>query len=90
MEIENYDEQPTGSNIVAIFDVYLSGARLRLRRLKLIRSKAGKLFVSLPSYGVDDGFGKKKFIPYIEFTGERENEFKIKLMQELTPFIKVT
>ena len=83
MEILNYCEQPPTGNIVAIFSVDLPAAGMTFHKIKLIKSKTGKKFLSFPSWMQEDDMGKKTFFPYIEMTDERKMDFEKKVMAEL-------
>lgn len=90
MEILNYDEQPPTGNVVAIFSVRLPAAAMTFHKIKLIRSKKGNLFISLPSYAVDSmsEFGKKEYHPYVEMDEERKKEFQNKVLEAIKPFVR--
>jgi hypothetical protein len=88
LEIENYKENSSSASTLAEFSVYIAPYRLRFHRLRLIKTKSGKLIIGLPSYGVDQPDGQKKWHPYIEWSQEKGKEFHAKVMEALTPFMK--
>lgn len=91
MEILNYDEQPPGGSSIAVFSVRLPQAGMTFHKIKLIRSKKGNLFLSLPSYGEsdpNDPFGKKTYHPYVEMTLDRKTDFQKKVLEALEPFLR--
>jgi hypothetical protein len=87
MEILNYEKQAAGGFTVAVFTVYLPSANLSLHKVRLNRSKKGNLFVSLPSFGVEQPDGSKKWMPYMEWSQEKGREFNEKVMEALKPFL---
>ncbi len=88
MQILNYCEQPPTGNIVAIFSVDLPAAGMTFHKLKLIKSKTGKMFISFPSWMEQDDMEKKSFFPYVEMTNERKIEFEKKVMEALEGFLR--
>lgn len=87
MRVENYKEQPSGSKIVAVFDVYIPAVQLTLRNLKIINKKDGGKFIAFPSFS-KDGFNGKTWVPYISFSKEKGDEFLHLLWQELKTFVR--
>lgn len=89
MKIENYREQGPGSYFVALFDVYLDKAHLRLRNMKLCVSKKGIHFLGYPSFGVEgEDKEKKQWTPYFEFSDEKKKDFEDTVFEELGPFVR--
>lgn len=88
MKIENYREQPSEGNVLAIFDIYFETWQMTFRNWKLIRSKKGTTFVSGPSFSTTELNGEKKFHPLIEFTTEKKRDFETKVMEALQPFLE--
>lgn len=88
MEILNYEEQLKGSNTIAIFDLVIPALGLTCRKWKLMRSKAGGLFVTSPSYSTEDGQGTKTWHKYVEVNEKRSREFQRAVLDSLKPFIK--
>lgn len=86
--IENFREQPPGTSVFAIFDVYMPAAQCRYRQLRLIRSKQGKTFITFPAFGIAGDDGKKVYTPYIEYSKERQGEFFRLVEEALKPYIK--
>ena len=87
IRIENYRSENQGSTI-AIFDIYLEKLQLTLRNWKLIRTKKGQLFVSAPAFGQPhptDEFVKKTWIPYVEWSEERNKDFQAKVLEAVRP-----
>lgn len=87
MEVLNYQPQLPGKSTIALFSVYIQSFRLTLHKLRLIRTKKGHLLVSLPAYSVDQPDGTKKWLPYIEFSAEKNKEFLEKVFEALKPFV---
>lgn len=88
MEIKNYREQPPGSNIVAIFDLYSPKTTETRRQIKLMKSKAGSHFLSFPSFSIEDEQGKKNWHAYSEFAAEKQKEFCEAIFEALLPFVR--
>jgi len=88
MQIENYDEQHKGGSIVAVFDLTIPALGFTCRRWKLIRNKKGGLFVTSPSFSVDDGSGEKTWQKYVEVSESRSREFQKAVLEALKPFLK--
>lgn len=86
MEILNYREQPIGSKFLAFFDIYLPALQLTLRNLKLIKSAKGHYFVAFPSFCEDFNASQKKFVPYMEFSKEKAQEFQTKCKELLEEY----
>lgn len=85
MEILNW--QDGLDKVVGTFDIYLGSQwGITYKRWRLIRGKKGH-FLSAPSYGVDDGNGKKKWFPYIEMSPEKKHNFETKVMELVKPFL---
>lgn len=82
MEIENLREEVVGSNLATLFDIYLPAAKMRLRNFRIIPGKKGK-FVSSPSFKTTDREGNPKYIPYFEFSEEKNKEFMKKVYETL-------
>jgi hypothetical protein len=85
IEIENYREQSPQGSVVAIFDIYLPKMQLRFRNYRLIRTKKGAKFISAPSFKHEEG-GKESYVPYIEFSKDRTEEFVKQVMEQLKVF----
>lgn len=89
MNIENYREQPPGGALIALFDVYLPEWKLTFRNLKLLQSKQGGKYLGFPSFKEDEMPGYKiKYTPFFEFSKERGEEFKKKVLEELKEFMR--
>lgn len=90
IKIENYDEQPPGSNAVAVFDIYDSKDTRTSRRIKLCISKNGRHFIGWPSYvsSEDSSTGKKNFSKYSELCEEKQREVEDQIFAELAPFVR--
>lgn len=89
MEIHNYREQAPGGWFVGLFDVYLPKVQLTFKNLKLCVSKQGKHFIGYPSFSEESDIdGKKKWIPFFEFSQERKKEFENGVMEAIGPFVK--
>ena len=89
MEINNYREQPAGAKFIAYFDVYFPALQLTLRNLKLIRSQKGHHFIGFPAFCEDFHGAEKKFIPYMEFSKDRGQEFQTKCKELLEDMMGV-
>lgn len=85
IEIENYREQSPQGSVQAMFDIYLPKMQLRFRNYRLIRTKKGAKFISSPSFKQEED-GKDAYIPYIEFSKERNDEFVKQVMEQLKNF----
>lgn len=81
--IEDYRESAQGAYEVAVFDVYFPEWELTIKKVKLIKSKQGKYFPSIPSFCTDDGMGNKTWTPYFSFSETLGREFRDKVMKEL-------
>ncbi len=86
MEIENWRDGASGSNVIGIFDVYFgSKFGMRFKNLKAIRSKKGATFINYPCFCVERD-GQKNWVPYFSFAPEKELEFKSQLQELVKPF----
>ena len=88
MKILNFQDVIGNPSVVCEFDVYLD-AGITFHRCKLICTKKGAKYVSLPNYCIKSDDGTKKFYPYISFSENKGKEFQTKVMQELEPFLKL-
>ena len=90
IKIENYREQPPGTYLVALFDIYLPNTQLTIRQLKLCVSKRGVHFLGFPSFSSDemDHEGKKIWTPYFSFSKEYEKKFEQSVFDAIGPFVK--
>ena len=88
MEIENYNELPPGKSVIAEFSVYLPGAKMRIHKMKVLKNKHGGKYVGFPAYGVEQDDGRKKWMPFLEFTEEKAKEFQEKVLEALKPFMR--
>ena len=88
MEILNFQAQNDGTSCAGTFSVHLPNMKITLHKLRLIKTKSGNMIIGIPSYGVDQGDGKKKWMPYIEFGSDKSKEFNEKVLEALKPFIK--
>lgn len=75
MQIINFKRNAHGSTVVATFEVYIPALQATLRQLKLIQSKKGSNFVSLPSFKQDNEEGKPIYRPYLDFSKDRLEAF---------------
>lgn len=85
--IENYDEMPADSNIIASFDVYLPAAELRLRKLKVMKGKNG-YWVAFPCFKQTGG-DKDNWVPYFSFSAERQKEFLNQVTELLKDYVRM-
>ena len=85
MEIIKFTQAPEGTKYLAELEVYHEGTIYR--RIRIMRSAQGHLFVNLPVYGEEDGFGSKRWVQFFEFPKDRETEFKRLLLEIAQPKI---
>jgi len=83
MRIENYAEQPRGTNVIASFDVYIDEYELTRRKWKLIRTKNGGVFVS--DYSILEK-ETNSWEPLTFFSKEKEMLLKKDILKELEHF----
>jgi hypothetical protein len=88
MEITNYREANPSDKHLALFDIELANGMI-LHNWKVLRGKKGGYFAVSPSFGVDDGFGQRKFFPYISFTKEKGEEFSKRIHELLKPLVRL-
>lgn len=82
MEIREYT--PGNSPVVGEFSVYMPKMKLTMRRLRVVRSKAGNLFISMPQYkGVHDDW-----LSYCSWDESADKIFKDRVMEAVKPFIE--
>jgi hypothetical protein len=86
MEVIEYREAPPGSKYIGEMDVYHN--RTFYRRVRIMLSQKGNYFVNIPSYGMDDGQGGKKWIPYWEFSKEDDISFKKQCLDAARPHLR--
>ncbi len=88
IEIIRYEQNTDSSkaNVVASFDFTLSPMKpsdMCFRGWRVIRTKAGGMFVSPPSCKVED-----KWFPLVEFQGDSQKNLCNKLLELLEPYMK--
>jgi|HubBroStandDraft_4_1064222.scaffolds.fasta_scaffold01225_16 hypothetical protein len=85
MEILNFCEHAPGSHTVAIFSVYIPESQLTIHKMRLIRSKKGVLFLTLPSYRSEqtDPTQKPVYLPYFQFSQEKREKDSIRKLCRL-------
>lgn len=83
MKIQNYQTCLTSQSIAATFDLYFPASGCTYRNFKLIRTKNGSHFAAPPSFAQQQPDGSKKYIPYIEFDGEKNAAFFRKILDTL-------
>ncbi len=93
IEIEDYVELPPGKVTIATFSVYLPGAKLRIRSLRLMRLKNSFLKVGMPSYSPKTsetflGQDKQVWKAYVEFSPEKQKDFETAVIKALEPFVR--
>ena len=86
MEISNYKEFPPGGAILAQFSAV--GQGVTYHRLKVMRSKKGHLFIAFPSYKESKDDPQAPWVPYVEMSRDRKEEFEKKCLLALEPYIK--
>ena len=86
MKVENFHELSPVGPIVASFDVYIPSLKMTIHNVKLIKSKRGNVFPSMPSYSKTNEAGGKSYHPVISFSPEKEKEFVALLWEELKPY----
>jgi len=87
LEILNFRDTIDRPNILAEFDIYIASIHLTLFKMKLVKTKTGKIFPNAPAYMVEVA-GAKKFFPYYSFSEEKQREFNEKIMELLKPFLE--
>ena len=85
MEITKFTDAPIGAKYLAEIEVYHN--RTFYRRLRLMRSAQGHLFINLPVYGDEDGNGGKRWVQFWEWAKDEENNFKRQLLEAAQPYI---
>lgn len=75
VEIRNYKESMLDPKVKAVFDVYIPGLQLTLRRFKLMVTKNDKIFLCFPSYSEPGADGAPKWEKYYFFSQEKGKEF---------------
>lgn len=89
MKIVSYIPSKEGAYELARFDLQIDpGYAPVLRRIRLLKSKRGTLYFSLPQYCVDDGDGEKKWTSYVEFSADEKRQLERDVMPLLEPFYK--
>lgn len=86
MEILNYHEQPPGGSLIAVFSVQTQWATFH--RIKLFRTRNGGFTIGLPSYAEENREGKTIWHPYVEFSQEKEREFKKGILDIVKAMVK--
>ena len=86
VQIENYFDLVDKGSAVAEFTIYFPEIQMRLHKARLIRTKNGNQFPSLPSFSVDVGEGRKVWKSYIEFSKERWAEIEQKILDNVKHF----
>ena len=88
IRIENYREQPAGTNVVAYFDVYFPKSTEIKRNIKLIKSKQGTHFLSYPSFSIENDNGEKVWNKFYEFSPEKQKELDNLILDEISSLVK--
>ena len=83
MKIEDFENTDGSTSTLATFTIFWDAAHVRFRKVKLIRSKAGKLFISFPSTKIGDAF-----VSLVEFTEDQRFPFQNKVLTLLEHFLK--
>lgn len=87
MQIHNYRDVIDKPSVLGEFDVYLPALQMTIHNCRVIRTKKGTWFATLPSYSRDIA-GVKKFYPYVSFSPERQIDFNKQLKDLLQEFVK--
>ncbi len=85
MEVISFRDAPAGAKHIGEMDVYHN--RTFYRRLRLMMSQKGNLFINMPSYSEDDGSGGKKWIQYWEWSKDEDAEFKKQCLEAAKPYL---
>lgn len=82
MEIREYRQG--NAPVVCEFNVYIPKLKMTMRRLRVVRSKAGNLFISMPQYKTDND----DWVSYCSWDESADKVFKDRVMEAVTPFIQ--
>jgi len=82
MKIEDFESTDGSTSAVATFTIFWEAAHVRFRKVKLVRSKAGKLFISFPSSKIGG-----VFVSLVEFTEEHRYPLQNKILTLLQPML---
>jgi len=86
MEIINFEEMPENSYELAIFDIYLGPKwGLTYNGFRLLRSKAGNLYVKPADFKDKRKFGDKVYTSSIDMKTEKGKDLEKKIMELLGP-----
>ena len=85
MEIISYKEAPVDAKYLAEIEVYYK--RIFYRRIRLMMSPKGHMFINLPVYGEEDGKGGKRWVQFWEWTKDEDSEFKRECLESVKPFL---
>ena len=86
MEIKNFQHFSNSNSVLATFDIYLPALKMTIHNVKIVKSKSGKQFYSIPSYPYTTESGEKKYQPVVSFSKEKQTDFYHALKKELQAF----
>lgn len=86
MEIQNWNDVIGKPSIIAEFDLYVPEWQMTIKTMKVVRSKNGKCFATLPSYSKEVD-GVRKYFPIIVFSLERQQKFNEAVQKLLDPYL---
>lgn len=87
MEILNYEKQIGMGACVATFDFTIPALGFTCRRWKVMRGKNGGLYITSPSYSVQNASGEKVWHKYVEVSEKRSKDFQRAIMELLKPWL---
>jgi DNA-binding cell septation regulator SpoVG len=75
MRVVSYKKPDTEGSILAFVSLEIEQWKMIIHNCKLIRTKNGHTFVSLPQYSQEVN-GERKYFPYVEFSKEADKRFQ--------------
>ncbi len=89
MQIINFKDLGPSSPTVATFDIYFHAWEMTFHKVKLVKTKKGRMFVALPTWCELLEDGTKKFHPYILFSEKKTDGFQKSVLDLLSEFISI-
>ena len=88
MRIENWSYGSQGSSVVAEFSIYYDNIKRADHFVKIIKSKKGNLFVSLPTRKITDEYGQEKYAPIVEIYEDVKRDFSKAVLELAEPLLR--
>lgn len=87
MKVINYEDAPQDAKYVGEFSLLLEEYEETFHKCKLIRTKKGTFFVSLPSFCTEQD-GQKVWTNYVQLSDQRMKDLQKSALEELKVYCR--